>query len=150
MSGPPRRTGRCSLSRAGVPSCRCAPGPMTLAPMETFAYDGLGSAERVANESEHPPGRRPSVVGRGAISLLGRLAGEMLLQPLGILLGAMHRAVLVLGRSVQRVQLQRLVSDVPYVVPRAGGDDDRVVALDLGAAPVDRNLAFSLFHPEEL
>src|SRR5512147_2047382 len=56
--------------------------------------------------------------------LLGSLPGEVLRRCLGIRLGRMDGSVGMLGRRVQRVELQRFLAGVPDVVPGAGGNDD--------------------------
>src|SRR5512133_1579507 len=62
------------------------------------------------------------------------LAVEVLFRGVRVGLGDVHRAVDVLRRTVDRVQLQRLLAGVPDVVARAGGDDDGHVVLELRPA----------------
>lgn len=65
-------------------------------------------------------------------AMLGALAASVLGGVgLGVVLGRMHRARLVVGGPVQRVHLHRLVADVGDVVPGAGGHQDGPVVLDL-------------------
>src|SRR5690606_29775372 len=81
---------------------------------------------------------------------LGRGAVEMLVRGLRLLLGAVHRAFLVLGRPVERVELERLFARVDDVVTGAGRDQRRPVALDAGAVAIDDDLALAFLHPDEL
>ncbi len=51
---------------------------------------------------------------------------------LGVGFGLMHRPVWMFGRRVERIQLQRTVTDVDDVVPRAGWNDDCIIAVRAG------------------
>jgi hypothetical protein len=52
----------------------------------------------------------------------------MLVRPFGFSLGVVYGAIRVLGRRVQRVQLQRLLPGVPDVVPGTRRNDDGIVS----------------------
>ena len=54
------------------------------------------------------------------------------------------------GRTVDRVETQRLLSGADDIMPRALRHDDAVIRLDLGATTVDPDLSLSLFDAEKL
>src|SRR6476661_7127857 len=62
----------------------------------------------------------PAGSARGRLVLSGRL------EPVGLLLGGVHRARGVLRRAVDGVEDQRVRTGVEEVVLPAGGDDDEV------------------------
>src|SRR5918996_3249090 len=83
-------------------------------------------------------------------------SGELVLRALRVRLRPVHRPVRVLGRRVERVELDLAGARVHDVVPDPGGDDDRPVVLDvvrlvdllLGAPELDPGAA--LLDAQEL
>src|SRR5215217_8486989 len=95
-----------------------------------------------------PAGARPrprttSVGGRRLV-----LAG--LLQPVGLLLGLVHRAVGVLRRAVDGVEDQRVRAGVDEVVLLPGGDDDEVALRHVLLRPRDDRLPGAADEGEDL
>src|SRR5690606_6401188 len=96
---------------------------------------------------ELPP--RRSLKARGRL-LFGGPAVEVLVAGAGFGAGLVDRAVDVLGRAVDGVELERLLADADDVVARALRHDDAVVRLHLVHRAVDRDLALAGLDPEEL
>ena len=82
--------------------------------------------------------------------LLGRASVEMFVRRVGLCLALVDRAFQVLGRAINRVEAQRLVSGIDDVVLGPGGNDDAVVGLHGMYRPVDSNLAAASFETKEL
>src|SRR3712207_3309202 len=108
----PSRSGRGHCTSASVGA---APG--------RGSYDSHGPGG--VGGPAHPPPRR---------SLGRRLVLAGLLGRVGLLLGAVHRAVGVLRRAVDGVEDQGVRAGVDEVVLRAGGDDDEVALRHLSLA----------------
>jgi hypothetical protein len=62
----------------------------------------------------------------------------------------MHRPVAMRRWTIEGVEPQGFVACVDNVVASTGRDNDRVVALELRALPVDHDLSLALLNPEEL
>jgi hypothetical protein len=87
---------------------------------------------------------------RGAALLFSGLSVEMLFGSLGIGFRYMHGTINMLGRRIERVQLQRLLAGISYVMSRAGRDDDCGVAFDFCLGAIDPNFTTSFLHSKEL
>ena len=64
-----------------------------------------------------------------------RLAVEMLRGRLSLSLGRGVESVTMMGWTIESVELQWLVATIDYIVPRAGGNHNCVVAFDFGSLP---------------
>ena len=62
----------------------------------------------------------------------------------------LHQLIAVMRRSVDGVELERVMPGADQVVVRAGGDDDAVACPDLVGHPVDHDQALAVLDAKEL
>jgi hypothetical protein len=62
----------------------------------------------------------------------------------------MHRAVTMRWGTIDGIEPQGLIAGVDDVVTGTCRDNDRIVALDLRAVPVDHDLSLALLNSEKL
>jgi len=89
-------------------------------------------------------------MGYASYALFRGFAVEVLVVGFGVGAGGMNNAVTVVGRSIERVKLQRNISGIDDIVIGPGRDDYRETGSDRGADPVENRFARAFFHPEEL
>ena len=137
--------------------------------MQRSAYDSASDAPRGDLNAEGrlapfwPQPARRSVVGlncdwyadmfappHGLRKLLGCLAIKVLGVGFGLCPRAVDHAVAVIGRRIERVELERLSARVDDVVLRPCGNDERVAGLHRRANAIQHHLATALFNPKEL
>jgi hypothetical protein len=96
---------------------------------------------------------RSSVASRSVDALrplFGRLAVEVLMVGLGVLPRMVDNAVAMIGRRIERVELQRNTGGIDDVVIRPRRDEHRKARTNGGLDTVKNSLSGPLFYPEEL
>ena len=83
-------------------------------------------------------------------SLFGRLAVEVLAVRLGVGTGVVHDPVAVVGRRVERVELQRLCAGIDDVVPGARRHEHGKPGADRRTDAVQHRFTVAGFDPEEM